>query len=131
MKDANAKLFEVRERAFRIAVVREQRMAELQFRKSRRLVVLFEPRFEKRFGFVELLDIEQVQTVVKIIIFRAGNQRLQGFGTILRERKFFGEADLLPARNHGHDGHSENGTDRTHHDEPRTQTGEGGGEDWE
>ena len=86
---------DVGNRLVRIAVISQEGMAELQFRKPGGLPELFEPGCKVSRRLVKLLCIKGMQAVVKVIIFRARNQRLQRLRAVLREGKLLRKADFL------------------------------------
>ena len=77
-----------------VALVRQQGVSRLNFHQPCRIPVAFAPRFQQRFGFVELFDIEEVQPVIVVEIVGTGDQLLQDSGAVFRECKIFDKADI-------------------------------------
>ena len=88
-------LLQVVERAFRIFAVLQQRLAVFDHAYLLRLAISFDPAFEHRIDFVQLLLILRMEAVKEIIFFASRDKLFERLVAIFRECKLFPERNFL------------------------------------
>lgn len=97
-------LAKVIERLLRLFVVGEQRQSRLDFHDAWRAVVPLNPGSQQLPNFLELLRVEQVQSLVIVIIVRPRNELFERNGSIGSQGEIFDKADFSGPRGRA-DGH--------------------------
>src|SRR5262249_39101584 len=91
------------QRPLRVSFIGEEGIASLNLREPRRLAEPLQPRFCKLLGLLVLFRIEEMETVVVVIILSAGDELSQARRAILGQREVLNVTDLAGRRRRDHE----------------------------